>query len=56
MALLKENDAFPTVTLEEFDALPMDERHLCELIDDMVLMTPRPGVLHQSILDRKSVV
>lgn len=50
MAFLKENDAFPKVTLEEFDALPMDERHLCELIDDMVLMTPRPNTLHQDIL------
>lgn len=55
MALLKENDDFPKVSLEEFDALPMDEQHLYELIDDMVLMTPRPGVLHQSILFNLSV-
>lgn len=50
MALLKENDDFPKVSLEEFDALPMDEQHLYELIDDMVLMTPRPNTLHQDIL------
>lgn len=55
MALLKENEHFSKVTLEEFDALPMDERHLCELIDNMVLMAPRPGVLHQSILFNLSV-
>ena len=50
MPLLKENEHFQKVTLEEFDALPMDEQHLYELIDDMVLMTPRPNTLHQDIL------
>ncbi|MEG0378275.1 MAG: Uma2 family endonuclease [Eubacterium sp.] len=52
MALLKEEQDFKLkkVTLEEFDNLPPDERHYYEFVDDIVLMTPRPGILHQRIL------
>lgn len=52
MALLKEKERgsmFQSMTLEEFNKLPEDQRHLYELVDGMVMMTPRPSVIHQSI-------
>lgn len=45
MPLLKEKEIFKKMTLEEFDALPVDERNTYELVDHMVLMSPRPSLL-----------
>nr|DAF82302.1 MAG TPA: protein of unknown function DUF820 [Caudoviricetes sp.] len=47
MPLLKEKEIFKKMTLEEFDALPVDERNTYELVDHMVLMSPRPSLPHQ---------
>lgn len=52
MGLQKEKEkesTFQRITLDEFDQLPEDQRHLYELVDGMVMMTPRPSVIHQSI-------
>nr|DAH70771.1 MAG TPA: protein of unknown function DUF820 [Bacteriophage sp.] len=47
MPLLKEKETFKKMTLEEFDALPVDERNTYELVDHMVMMSPRPSLPHQ---------
>lgn len=47
MPLLKENEPLKKMALEEFDALPPDERHTYELIDHVVMMSPRPSLPHQ---------
>jgi hypothetical protein len=37
------------VTLEEWDALELDEARRLELVEGGIVMTPRPGPLHQVV-------
>lgn len=46
---MSESDVFKTYTLEEFDALPRKESWNYELIDGIILMSPRPSLTHQRI-------
>lgn len=43
------------ITLEEFDAMEKDECLNYELIDGIVMMSPRPGKTHQRILLNLSI-
>lgn len=52
MPLLKEEHTVKPMSVEEFEKLPADERQVYELIDNMVMMTPRPNVNHQKILKK----
>ncbi|WP_195267236.1 Uma2 family endonuclease [Eubacterium sp. 1001713B170207_170306_E7] len=49
MPLLKEDYTEKPISLEEFEKLPADEQKVYELIDGMVMMTPRPNVAHHDI-------
>lgn len=50
MALLLNDDLpLKKITLAEFDTLPADERNTYELIDNTVMMTPRPTINHQLV-------
>lgn len=49
MPLLKEEHTVKPMSVEEFEKLPADERQVYELIDNMVMMTPRPNVVHHDI-------
>lgn len=46
MPLLDEKQS---MTLAEYDALEADETKRYELIDRIIMMTPRPNVAHQSV-------
>lgn len=48
--LLKDDIPMKKLTIAEFDALPMDEQSTYELIDNIVMMTPRPSLPHQNIM------
>lgn len=51
MALLKEKETeLKKMTLKEFDLLPKDEQERYELVDGMVMMSPKANLTHQMII------
>lgn len=51
MALLKEKEAdLKKLTLEEFDRLTGTEQERCELVDGMIMMSPKANLAHQLII------